>query len=1222
VVKQLFRTISAVLLFSFANLLAQTGGGSILGTVHDTSGAVIPAAKIVAGHLETGRQFETTSNEVGFFLFPTAPIGNYKVTIESPGMQAWQGNLLLRVGQAAALEPVLNVSSASTQVTVAGDVTPIVETTNGTMKVTIEDKRIEQMPINGRGLANLYMVAIPGMENSSSFPVLYGMRFAALETVVDGSAVTNRDTGTSNGNAIGMDAVKEFTAETNGSSAKMNRPGTVVVSTKSGTNMVHGAAFDTHRNSGIGVARRREDFYLKPPHLVRNEFGGSLGGPVYLPKVYNGKNRTFFFFAYEGNETRSQKTTSVSMPTLAMRQGDFSALVDSAGRQPTLYNPYTTDAKWSRQPFPKNVIPANMISPLAKHLYSITPLPTTNDNPSLASNFFGPSKNNTSAKSWSVRLDQKITDSDQVFVRFSRRNNLSSYVPGAPPTTLDETANLTNINTQDRHGVVTWTRRFSPTFFSETVASVSNENYSITTGANPSEYYADKLGLPNPFGATGWPYFRSTGFTMIYDQKDNARENRTVIFNIDQNLTKVHGRHEFQFGGRFRNDRTHVIPDQQFTAGNTAFSATPTALYDPSTGSSYGAVSRTGNAAASLFLGLADSYAVNVYAGWYRFRDREYAAYFQDNFKASSRLTLNFGVRWEFRPPFAEQNNLLTGFDLKSMAIVNGNDLDTMYRLRVTTPSIVNNFTKLGVKFITPEQAGLPDRLIKSNHLDFGPRAGFAYRLSSGKRTTVLRGGYGLYTYLFPLRNLDTNIRTNPPYSSSFQRSYTNAAQSPDGLPNYILRSVPTVVAGQNSNNVIDLASPTAVNPGGFTVNYVSPDFPAAKVHQWNMTVEREVMANTLARIGYIGNHGFNLEQTWSYNSQPNNYVWFVNTGLPLPTGTNVNTARRVYSTSPYGGIQEMKKTGWNNYNGVQLELQRRYSKGYGFHLFYVIGNAFRSGGTAAGTFDVVTPNVFLNGAVPTDPNEFNTFYNYTRDTGISKHRLRWNWLVDLPVGKGKPLARSAPGWLDHVIGGWQIAGQGFVKSNYWTLPTSDWGYLGDVEIYGRKYPIEDCRSGSCIPGYLFYNGYIPTNKINSYDANGKPNGVMGVPSDYKPSHLPIHPTPANGGSTSDPNFSNYETNSVNVKLKDGSTVRTSMDTNLHPWRNLYRLGPSTFNMDASLFKFVQLKENVRLRLNVDFFNVLNTPGTAQPDAVTGIVSLRDSVQDGRQLQLTLRLIW
>ncbi len=286
------------------------------------------------------------------------------------------------------------------------------------------------------------------------------------------------------------------------------------------------------------------------------------------------------------------------------------------------------------------------------------------------------------------------------------------------------------------------------------------------------------------------------------------------------------------------------------------------------------------------------------------------------------------------------------------------------------------------------------------------------------------------------------------------------------------------------------------------------------------------------------------------------------------------------------------------------------------------MSNAFRAGGNGWSDDILDDANTFLEGAVPADLNQRNRLLYYRRDTEIPKHRAHWNWIVDLPFGRGQRWGRNAGGFLDRLVGGWQLAGFGTARSNYWSLPTSNWGAHGPIEIYGKKYPIEDCRSGRCLQGYLWYNGYIPANRINSRDAQGRPNGVMGVPQNYRPSHQPVIPTPANGGSPSDPNFAFYETNTVFVRLKNGAQQRTTLDTNLHPWRNQFVPGPRSWGLDASLFKNVRLREQFVLRFNADFFNVLNMPGLTQPNSTSGIVSLQNSASEARQLQLTLRLTW
>ncbi len=243
----------------------------------------------------------------------------------------------------------------------------------------------------------------------------------------------------------------------------------------------------------------------------------------------------------------------------------------------------------------------------------------------------------------------------------------------------------------------------------------------------------------------------------------------------------------------------------------------------------------------------------------------------------------------------------------------------------------------------------------------------------------------------------------------------------------------------------------------------------------------------------------------------------------------------------------------------------------------------------------------------------------------IPHHVLRWNWVVELPFGRGKPLGRNAGRFLDGVIGGWQIAGTGSYTSRYWSLPTSNWGSLGNVEVYGTKYPIQNCSSGTCIPGYLYWNGYISPPLINRTDAAGNCTGICGVPANYTPSSLPLIPY---GSTTLPPNapsntqISTYwETQDVWVKLDNGSAVRTGYNPGLHPWHDQFMSGPWAFNLDASAFKIIAVTEAVNLRLNADFFSVLNNPGLGNPGS-NGILSTQSSSNSPRVLQLTLRLTW
>lgn len=375
--------------------------------------------------------------------------------------------------------------------------------------------------------------------------------------------------------------------------------------------------------------------------------------------------------------------------------------------------------------------------------------------------------------------------------------------------------------------------------------------------------------------------------------------------------------------------------------------------------------------------------------------------------------------------------------------------------------------------------------------------------------------------------------------------------------------------------------------------------------------------------MSYVGTYGTRLAQYYSYNDAPNAYVWYTTTGEPLPTGEYANVATRNFDREIFGTIWQYQKTGWSNDSSFVAEVQHRFSKGYAFQLFYTMSNALRAGGNGWADDILRETNLFLPGAVPTDQQARNRLLNYRRDVDIPKHRVNWNWIADLPFGRGKPIGRNARGLVDGLIGGWQIAGNGTLRSRYFALPTNMWGSVRDIEVYGKKHPIQDCRSGPCYDGWLYYNGYIPANRINSHDPRtGAPNGVMGVPDSYRPFQAPLIPTPKDGGSPADPNFPFYETNTVFVPLKNGTLQRTELNTNLHPMINQFVSAPMLWTMNASTFKSIRLREQMFLRLNIDFFNVFNMPGTNVPTSGTGIILNQTSANSPRILQLTGRLTW
>lgn len=1227
---------------------AQSSNGSVRGSVRDQTGAVIPAANVALTNKATNVTLRTTTNEAGLYVFPPVIPGEYSFTVDYRGMEKLQTSLRVQVQVSTTFDAVLKLGSSETTITVS-DVTPVVVNDSPALGHVLERQRIEQLPLNGRSIDNL-LVTVPGLESPKPFSLQvrsWGLMAGAHDYYLDGAALSEQmwAEGTIP-RPPGLDTIQEFKVENSASSAKYKRMTSIILSTKSGTNDLHGTAFETNRNNAYGKARSRTDFG-EFPKLSRNEFGANLGGPVFIPKLYNGKNRTFFFSAYEASRNNAPTSLSAFVPTKAMRNGDFSGLVDSQGRLTTIYDPLTTNTQtWARQPFnfggQLNRIDPSRISPLAKYVFSVMPEPTFPDrNPLLEPNWFGPSEDNTNEWTITERIDHRFSDKDTFYGRYTQgglHRFYNQYTRLGNIPSLDGVSNLVNDDHVNRSLALSSVHTFSPTLINEILFSYSYTWRNQVTG-EPGVNYNAQLGLPNPFNQTGFPYISNIGMGPFrYLRPANANERHFSYYIVEDNVTKVWGKHELQFGMHLRYDKLKTLPQQVLNTGVVDFGNPGTALYDPSSSPALPLATQfTGSPLANLFLGIAN-YNTPLRKGVFNLRRHEHAFYFQNNIKVTPRFTLNLGIRWQLSPFIGETNNLqIPGFDPKNRAIVLSQPLDKLYEAGVTVPSIIQRFEGIGVKFETYQQAGLPQKGAYNNWRDIGPHLGAAYRLGDGAKSFVIRGGYsqsffndGLWTWM-------DQSAANTPYTADFPNfSLTDPAQSPDGIANYGMRSVPTIIAGLNSKDAVSLTSPLALTPGSTSTYYFNPHQPTNYVRDWNVTIEKEIMANTLVRAGYVGNHSGNQGQTLFYNEQTPAYIWYVTHEEPLPSGFYSGVARRPFDNTTYGSIVEYRKSGFSNFSGAHFQLERRYSKGLAFQLTYVVGNTFRAGDEqSAGGYASPVPalNQFLPGAVPADYDQRNRFLNYARDASSPKHRLKWNYIVDLPFGSGKAIGGNAHGFVNALIGGWQVAGLGSLNSTYLELDTGNWNLTGEpIHQYGYQYPIQDCRSGTCYPGYLWWNNYIPVNRINSVDANGKPNGVMGVPADYKPAVTPLIPwgsttLPANAPSnTSVQTF--WDTNTVWVKLKDGTVQRTSYNTGLHPLRNQFIPGPLQWNLDASAFKRFRIREGMEARFSIDAFNVFNHPnnfgtnGAQNFQTSGGILDTRGQSNLARQLQLSVRFSW
>ncbi len=1223
-----FALLAAALVLP-ATLSAQSGAASIQGTVQDSTGAAVPNTAVHVVNQATSVTNNTTANGTGFYAVPGLFAGNYTVTFSAAGMKKYVVKIELQDGKVVVLDAKLAVGDVAETVTVSSETVQLATYDSGVVSTQLDANRIDQLPQNGRNVLGLAQNTVPGLEGGGTRA--NGLMGEGMEYSQDGAPMTNRNFGGESNTAQATlpdpDSVQEARFETLNSSAQFATPATVILTTKSGSNQIHSSMFETARNNYFGIAKARQNpANFAAPHLVRNEFGGTVGGPIRIPKLYNGQNKSFFFFAYERFSLRQAANELVTVPTAAMRTGDFSGLVNGGGLLQVLYDPNTTQSaanNYARAPFPNNQIPISRISPLAKTLYAATPLPQTSDNPLVNSNFNAINPTTQTVPNITFRLDHVFDQSNRVYVRFTdidqQQQALRNYPANSPANIAGGglPAGATGyqaIPVQTVSYALGYSHIFSPTLFGETVISQQWQRMYVQGNQASLANYEQQLGLPNNFGQIGFPAIGSN-LTMPYGGSQWYYGMSQMIATLDQNFNKVAGKHQLAFGGRVRHERFSYLSDR--SPDSISFSNQATAIYDPTTGANYGAKPNTGYQDADFFLGAASSYSQNKNAPFNKASLNEYDLYIQDNYRIGNHLTVNLGLRWEMHPaPVANDHNFMT-FDFKNDAIVLGKPISDFIANGYTTQALVTNLQNLGVKFETPQQAGISSNGFENSMANVLPRAGFAWTPTFAPRGMVVRGGYGEYIYPVPVRNSVRYLTSNYPFTASYSQSYTSAAQAPDGLPNYLLRSPLSVIAGQNSANVVNSNSTNALLPGIGIGESLASHYPPAHVREANMTIEQPFKDGSVFRVSYVYTHGSNLDQNYQYNNAPSTYVWETATGTTPPTGTFAGVATRPYDNTTWGGNVISQKTGWSNDSALQLNYQRPFKKGFGYQIFYVYSRAFRVGGNtfrdnvlypAANFAPGVLPAGMDVGTLLNPSKALNRYENYHIDTAIPEHHITFNGTYEVPFGKGRRFLASSNKFVNAVVGGFQVAFVGQVVSQAFQVAAGNWGATSQVEVYKSSVPINDCRSGVCHPAYMWFNGYLSPSVINAAK-----NGVSGVPSSYVPYLAPLNNIPGTA---------NFGNNNVTVTLKNGSQVVTGYSpgpSGANPFSQTVLLGPFNYITDISIYKEFQITDKARLRVNMDAFNALNIQGRVNPNTSDGIESLQTSYWTPRQVQLTAR---
>ncbi len=867
----------------------QTGNGRVRGTVDDPQRRAVPGADVLLTNEGTASVLRTKSNASGEFVFPQVPLGQYSLKVIAGGFENFQQTgIQMTADQNLTLPVALTVGGSSETVTVS-EAGTLVDTQTGTLKSTIDSKSIEDLPLSGRDVRNLVALSqgvaattatFNSNNQSSSFPntpefSVNGNRANAINYLLDG--IDNNDSYTNiSAPYPDPDALAEFSVQVSNFDAEYGRNAGAIVNaiTRSGTNKIHGSVYEFTQNSTFGLdaldsVSKYNGGTIPINHF--NQFGGSIGGPVFFPHLYNGHDRTFFFGSFE--ETlihRASQVAQATTPTAAERSGNLAAL------GVTLRDPLTG------QPFANNTIPAGRLDPAAlQFLSTYQPLPNaaTTAQPNL---FTFRQPNTSSQGQLTLRGDQSLPHGNKLALTFYRYGFLGTELPPLPGNINYAVAGYTGVA---YHGSLGLTTVFSSRAVN--LLSIGYSHLFTHPGAPPAGYPTSQtLGLkvysvaPNPLD------FSISGFTGAAGVGGNGLPNDRNNFPVTDAFSLQLGRHEVKFGGGADYQQQHWVYNQAFP--NFYFSG-----------------QYTGTGLGDFLLGYPD-YLVEANTQILDTRFTEWFAFAQDNWKVSHRLSLDLGLRWEpFIPPhFNSKYNPIGVFSATAFT-------NNQHSVR---------FPNAPPGYLFGGDAGVPEGGTPAVYKDFSPRVGFAYDLRGNQRT-VIRGAYGLF-YDQP-KAIDYNRFTNNQPFNIYEVLYNvnDPATSTVPVNPYNWRDPyqggvdPVGAFASQANNPPSNAQ-FSLPIQGQTAFF---NFHSPYVQQWNLTLEQQLPLQTLLRVTYVGNKGTHLQWTRDANA-PQRQAG--------PSSTWASTqARRPYNPG-FGYITGLFWDGYNEYQGVQVSLEHRFNRG------------------------------------------------------------------------------------------------------------------------------------------------------------------------------------------------------------------------------------------------------------------------------------------------------
>ena len=1198
--------VAACCLILSASLFSQTQG-TFSGTVTDQSGSAVPKAKVTAVEAQTGNKTETVTADSGAYTLPFLPNGTYTLTAESPGFkQAVRQGLTLDAGAHPIINMTMEVGAVTEAVTVTSD-SPLITASNASIGQVITTREVENLPVNGRTPLMLDTLAMGAVSTFEPGPVRPFDQPAATQVSLGGAPVGTNESlldGAPNagfGNQLAysppQDAVIEVRVNAFESDASLGHTGggTLNQITKSGTNDFHGSLWEFNQTSFLDA----NSFFTnkagqpKPPYHY-NQYGLAVGGPVWIPKVFNGKNKLFWFLTYEGLKDSDPANSPLetgnpvnyaTVPTAAERNGDFSALL-KIGPQYQLYNPYNatqTGSTVTRQPFPNNQIPANLLNPVSQKILNYYPLPNTTGKSDGTQNFVVNAIDTDSFDNELGRLDWSIGEKDKVFVTARHNNRQQFKNPYFGNTNVAQGNLFYRIN---QGFTVDETHTISPTMFMD--ARLGWTRY-IEVHSNPSDGFdLTSLGLPGAVqNASQQPQFPIINMSTCSVSAGSEGSFQCLGYNADGSDTydayqgylqfiKVQGNHTLKFGTDIRDYRwssfTKGNSAGAFTFGNSS-SATPAWTNGPTTAS---ASPTLGGDFAEFLLGLPTSGSIDNNSAS-TIGSQYYAFFLQDDWRAKSNLTVNLGLRYEHESPTTERyNRAVDGFNGTLANPVSGaaaNAYASAYAsysaaARALLPSPAQFNTSGGLTF-----ASQNNRSVYQTHSGyFSPRIGVAWTPSKLGGGTVIRAGFGIF--VFPVEVLDNGSTSGSggglgTYYRIQQEGVSQTTQVPITTNNYL--SPTTNLSNPFPSGV--LAQGTSIGPGAFLgqgVTFFNPNVPNPYDIRWNFSIQRQLPGQIVVEVAYIGNHALRLPIVQQLDAIPRQYL------DPSTTVRNaaLNTLLTGSVKNPFQGLLPNSSA----LNGSTVALQQLLIP---FPQYPVPGvptpttlaNGVLEQGTSAGSsyfqsLDIRAQKRFTNGL---------TFINnfiwskelervsYLNDTDpLPEKRISSDsrplrevmaFVYELPIGQNKLLSLNSR-LANTLLGGWTINGDITIQSG---APLA----FGNVIYYG---------------GPLNFNAHQP-----------------------------------NGLSFDTTQFNTVSSQQLVYNIRSFDTM----------FSNLRR--DPTKNLDLSLLKNFSITEHSYFQLRFETFNTTNRVGFGPPQlSPTNVTFGQISTQANtpRRVQIGARLVW